>query len=241
MRPAAPIPVALLCHEGPPSVAYTVVRSRRKTMVVHVRHQCVEVRVPNAVSAQQVEAFVSAHQPWIRRTLERKASQHAELADISNGGVIYFKGRQLRVRFVSAACESVQATADELLICGKDLSPEAARRVLQGWLVKQALDTLPERTRALAQYFNVGHRLQDVVFRKTRSKWGHCTSSGRIQFNWLIMLAPDAVIDYMISHEVCHLRHMNHSQAFWQLLETVCPDYRTYVAWLRKHEHRLWF
>jgi predicted metal-dependent hydrolase len=241
MRPSALTHIALPCHDWPLSVAYNVVRSRRKTMVVHVRHQSVEVRAPYAVGAQQIQTFVSAHLPWIKRKLEQKAGQHREQADISNGGAIYFKGRQLNVRFVPTPFESVQLLADELQICGKDLSPEAARRVLQRWLMKQAADTLPGRTRALAKYFNVEHRLQEVVFRKTRTKWGHCTSSGRIQFNWLIMLAPDGVIDYMISHEVCHLLHMNHSRAFWQLLQSVCPDYRTYVTWLRKHEHRLWF
>ena len=117
---------------------------------------------------------------------------------------------------------------------------ETAARILQRWLLTQARLLLPGRTQALANYLQVGTRLKEVVFRKTKTKWGHCTSSGRIQFNWLIMMAPDAVIDYMIAHEVSHLLHMNHSKRFWNLVESVCPDYRTYVKWLKKHEHRLW-
>jgi predicted metal-dependent hydrolase len=113
--------------------------------------------------------------------------------------------------------------------------------VLKNWLMAQAREYLPQRTRALADHLQLGHKLSEVVFRKTRSKWGHCTAKGRIQYNWLIMLAPDGVIDYMICHEVCHLLHMNHSKKYWQAVASVCPDYKRYVGWLKRHEHRLFF
>lgn len=221
-------------------VDYTVVRGRRKTMAVHVRHQAVEVRVPFFVNQKQIHEFVSAHIPWIIRKLEHKAQQDAQRPDLRAGGSVYFKARALRVCFVPAVSELVEVTETEMRIHGKALSPERAARVLQRWLLAQAKEALPSRTKALAAYFQIPERLKEVVFRKTKSKWGHCTSSGRIQFNWLIMMAPDAVIDYMICHEVCHLLQMNHSPKFWALVESVCPDYRRYVRWLRTHEHRLW-
>jgi predicted metal-dependent hydrolase len=221
-------------------VDYTVVRGRRKTMAVLVRHETVEVRVPLFVSQAQIQDFVSSHAPWILRKLAHKAEQDAQRPDLREGGSLYYKARNLRVRFVSAVAEHVDVTAEEIRIHGRALTPERAARVLQRWLLALARECLPARTRALAEHLQLGARLKEVVFRKTRSKWGHCTSGGRIQFNWLIMLAPDAVIDYMICHEVCHLRHMNHSPQYWALVESVCPDHRRYVRWLRTHEHRLW-
>ena len=221
-------------------VDYTIVRGRRKTMAVHVRHQAVEVRVPLFVSQKQIHEFVSAHIPWIIRKLEHKAEQDAERPDLRDGGSVYYKARVLRVRFVPAVSEHVEVSDKEMRIHGRGLSSERAARVLQRWLLAEAKAALPARSKALAAYFQIPERLKEVVFRKTRSKWGHCTSSGRIQFNWLIMMAPDAVIDYMICHEVCHLLQMNHSPKFWALVESVCPDYRRYVRWLRTHEHRLW-
>ncbi len=221
-------------------VDYSVVRGRRKTMAVHVRHQAVEVRVPFFVSQTQIQDFVYTHIPWILRKLEHKAAQDSQRPDLCDGGTVYYKARALRVRLIPAMSEHVEITDTEMRLHGRGLTPERASKVLQRWLLAQARTVLPPRAEALAAYLQVAGRLREVVFRKTKSKWGHCTSTGRIQFNWLIMMAPDAVIDYMICHEVSHLLHMNHSPKFWALVESVCPDYRRYVRWLRTHEHRLW-
>jgi len=219
---------------------YTVLRSKRKTMVVHVRHQLVQVRAPKFVSDKDVRDFVVTHQQWILAKLEQKASQDAQRLDLSDGGRIFYKGRSLRIRFEQSPIETVTFTDSEFRIACRIANEASAAKALQRWLLAEAKAVLPSRTRALAAYFKVESRLKEVVFRKTKTKWGHCTSTGRIQFNWLIMLAPDAIIDYMICHEVSHLLVMNHSAKFWATVATVCPDYRTYVKWLRKHEHRLW-
>lgn len=209
-------------------------------MVVHVRHGSVEVRAPLFVSDDQIKGFVARHAQWILRKLEYKAGQEAQRLALVNGGSIYYKARTLKICFVADSRDDIVVTDKEFRVHGRRLNAETAARILQRWLLVQARTLLPARTQALANYLKVGTKLKEVVFRKTKTKWGHCTSSGRIQFNWLIMMAPDAVIDYMIAHEVSHLLHMNHSKRFWCLVESVCPDYRAYVKWLKKHEHRLW-
>lgn len=219
---------------------YEVLRSKRKTMVVHVRHQQVQVRAPKFVSDKDIREFVLAHQQWIVSKLDQKAGQDAQRLDLRDGGQIFYKGRSLRVCIVQSSQESIVTSDSEFRIATRIASEAGAAKTLQRWLIAQAKAVLPARTRALAAHFKVESRLQEVAFRKTKTKWGHCTSTGRIQFNWLIMLAPDAIIDYMICHEVSHLLVMNHSAKFWSLVATVCPDYRSYVKWLRKHEHRLW-
>lgn len=219
---------------------YEVLRSKRKTLVVHVRHQQVQVRAPKFVSDKEVRQFVVTHQQWILSKLEQKASHDAQRLDLRNGGRIFYKGRSLRVIIVQASLDSVSTTDSEFRISTRSATQGSAAKTLQRWLIGEAKAILPGRTRALAAHFKVDSRLKEVVFRKTKTKWGHCTSTGRIQYNWLIMLAPDAIIDYMICHEVSHLLVMNHSAKFWSLVESVCPDYRSYVQWLRKHEHRLW-
>ena len=219
---------------------YVVVRSRRKTMSLHVRHERVEVRVPVYVGDAEVARFVATHQAWIERKLEEKASQHAQRLQLVEGGVIFYKGKSLRVRLTRAMNERIEIAGNEFCLYCRQLDGSGPSRALARCLTEEAKSRLPARARALADYLGVGEKLKEVVFRKTKTKWGHCTTSGRIQFNWLIMLAPDAIIDYMICHEVSHLRVMNHSPKFWALVESVCPDYRRYVRWLRQHEHRLW-
>lgn len=219
---------------------YQIARSRRKTLAVHVRHGIVEVRAPLFVGDGEITRFVEAHRQWIVRKLELKSAQNAQRLDLRQGGQIFYKGRNLSIELVRGARESIETTATLFILTCRDDKGAGPARSLQRCLLQQAADVLPERTRALAAYLGAAERLQDVVFRKTKTKWGHCTSAGTIQYNWLIMLAPDAIIDYMICHEVSHLRVMNHSAKFWVLVESMCPDYRIYVKWLRKHEHRLW-
>ncbi len=219
---------------------YSIVRAARKTMAVYVRDERVEVRVPKYVSEAEISAFVYKHLGWINRKLAHRADQSKQLLTVEHGAQIFYKARALRIVFAESAIEGVQITAQELIIEGKKPEPQRAKKILEIWLLQQAKSYLPARTRALAAHLQVDHKLKEVVFRKTKTKWGHCTSSGRIQYNWLIMLAPDAIIDYMICHETCHLLQMNHSKKYWRLVESVCPDYRFYVGWLKQHEHRLW-
>lgn len=222
-------------------VAYTVVRSMRKTMVIHVQHQNVQVRVPFFVSKKQVERFVSEHEPWVLKMLEQKAKQEEQKPQLVDGGCIFYKGKTIPVSVQKATVESVDVRDGQLCIYVRNVQEAAIAKAVARWLQREAKQFLPQRTKALAQYLGQSDKFKEVVFRKTKTKWGHCTVDGRIQYNWLIMMAPDAVIDYMICHEVCHLRHMNHSKQFWALVGSVCPDYRLYQNWLKKHEHRLWF
>jgi len=227
--------------ENFPAFDYDIVRSaRRRTIVVQVQRGTVRVRAPHFVGDAEIRGFVDRHRKWIAEKLVQQAHRAAEQSRLAEGGSIFYKGRTLRVHWRSASHSGITVEGREFIIHGRNLSEERAGRILQQWLIRQARDVLPARSRALAAHLQVESRFKDVVFRKTRSKWGHCTTAGRIQFNWLIMLAPDAIIDYMICHEVCHLLHMNHSRQFWEAVESVCPDYRTYVKWLKDHEHRLW-
>lgn len=216
-------------------------RSRRRTLAVHVKDCRVEIRAPLALGEGAIARFVGQQAGWIRQRLEEQARQQQEHMRLVDGGRIHYKARDCEVSLRSATRGRVETEGRRFIIHCRDADPAAAEQVLRGWLMQQARDYLPERTEALARALGLQQRYRETVLRKTRSKWGHCTSGGRIQYNWLIMLAPDAVIDYMISHEVAHLRHMDHSRAFWALVGRLCPDYRHYRRWLREHGHQLWF
>lgn len=80
-----------------------------------------------------------------------------------------------------------------------------------------------------------------VSFRRQRTRWGSCTSAGRISLNWKLIAAPPAVIDYVIIHELAHLVHQNHSERFWRLVEQFCPERKVHGRWLRAHHHHFEF
>lgn len=230
----------LLALDGLPMACH-LVRSRRKSLAVHVRHDRIEVRAPLFVEREEVLGFLDRHRNWVCRKFEEKTQRATEELSLVHGSEILYKARRMTVKLSEAKRSGVTINGRVIDISAPGVDPEKAGRVMKSWLLNQARAYLPQRTQALAGHLGVGHKLHEVVFRKTRSKWGHCTAQGRIQYNWLIMLAPDGVIDYMICHEVCHLLHMNHSKQYWQAVAAVCPDYKRYVGWLKRHEHRLFF
>ena len=100
-------------------------------------------------------------------------------------------------------------------------------------LSKLMKHSLPEK---LAKYSKLlGVSYNRVSVRCQRSKWGSCSAKGNLNFNCLLMLAPEEVLDYVIVHELCHRRHMDHSKEFWAEVESVCPEYKAYRKWLREN------
>lgn len=100
-------------------------------------------------------------------------------------------------------------------------------------LKKQAKQALPERVAYWAPL--IGVRPGRIAVRCQKTRWGSCSTKGNLNFNCLLMLAPDGVIDYIVVHELCHLKHMNHSKHFYAEIEKVLPDYRQHQQWLKEN------
>jgi hypothetical protein len=98
-------------------------------------------------------------------------------------------------------------------------------------LADKALKYIPERTEYFAKKIGVDYGR--ITIRNQKTRWGSCSSKGNLNFNCLLMLTPSEVIDYVVVHELCHRKEMNHSKAFWREVEKVLPDYKVQVKWLR--------
>lgn len=111
------------------------------------------------------------------------------------------------------------------------------------------LETLEKRYRSAARaqfeqrcaYFHqfTGGSYTSVIIRDQKTRWGSCSSRGTLSFNYRLIFAPPAVLDYVVVHELCHLTHMNHSKEFWNMVGSVMPDYKTHKKWLREHGQEL--
>lgn len=99
-------------------------------------------------------------------------------------------------------------------------------------LANQALKYIPERVKYYARLMGV--KYGRITIRNQKTRWGSCSSKGNLNFNCLLMLTPTKVIDYVVVHELCHRKEMNHSKAFWSEVEKVLPDYRESVQWLKR-------
>lgn len=222
-------------------LACEVERSRRKTLAIHVSHDRVVVRCPWQASQRELRQFVENNREWIARRLHEEAQRHRESLRIERGATIFYRARELSIEFKEGRKQRVMIAGNRFVIQGHRLNAPRARTLVEDHLIDRASEYILPRARGLAGYLGVDHKIEEIRLRKTKTKWGHCTSTGILQYNWLIMLAPYSIIDYIISHEVCHLLHMDHSRRFWNAVESVCPNHRHYVDWLREHEHRFWF
>lgn len=216
--------------------AYQVVRSKRKTAAIHVSAKGVEVRIPTYVSDEWANDFVVSKQQWISQKLNEQTQKHRQVPIIAFGQTILVLGGQTILSFQIGKCKGWFSHEGELVYQAPcEPNAEQLSELLQGYFKQLAQHYLPNATQQAANRLSKGTRLQNVVFRRTKSKWGHCTSTGVIQYNWLIMGAPKTVIDYLVAHEVSHLVHHNHSPAFWQQVEVLYPGYQTQQAWLKQN------
>lgn len=94
---------------------------------------------------------------------------------------------------------------------------------------------------ARTAYFHsiTGGHYTSITIRDQKTRWGSCSSTGTLSFNYRLMFAPPRVLDYVVVHELCHLTHMNHSRDFWNLVASVMPDYKIYRSWLKEHGREL--
>jgi len=218
-----------------------IVRSTRKTLALYIKQQNVVVRCPLRARRSEVEEFITSNHAWIESRLFEESLREKQALRVERGGKIFYRARERAIVFKEGRKQRVVVVGDEFIIQGHKLTPAKAKIQVEDFLIDKASEYILPRARGLARYLGVEHKITEIKLRKTKSKWGHCTSTGVLQYNWMIMLAPYSIIDYMITHEVCHLLHMDHSERFWGRVESICPDCDHYINWLKEHEHRLWF
>lgn len=222
-------------------IPYTLVRSpRRKRLGLVMARSGIEVRIPQRCAAIHGHRFLQDNVQWVRAQLLRSRERAAEVPDYRYqwGEEFPWLGQRLLLER-AARPEDARIDRSAIRVYVRAKAPEPCQ--LQGALHKlyqrEALALLTEKSAEQAAL--LGLQPAAVRVRRTRSKWGHCTLRGELQYNWLICLAPESVVDYLVAHEVSHMRHHNHSQAFWQLVEQLCPDYKNLRQWLRENGHRL--
>jgi predicted metal-dependent hydrolase len=178
-------------------------------------------RAPERAAAQAVREL----EGWIerrRRTLARAASEVARPP-----GTVPYLGRDLRL-VPQPGRERVHRRGDELLVPKRD-----AAAALERWYRRQARAEIGPRLDAATA--RAGTTYEGLTIRGQKTRWASCSSRGHMSFNWRLLLAPEAVLDYVVEHEVCHLEVMDHSPRFWALLEARVPDWREHARWLRRY------
>lgn len=215
---------------GQAQIPYRVTPSRGKRISLGFAapEPVLVIRTPSGKLTSKERAFIEAKQAWLIRHYERLRQdwdkRQAFLDQLAKGTVPYL-GHLHRLELSPGPRSWVQVQEGIIYI----EAPLAAEAAARSAIIYNSLRTLAEvhltrRTRELAA--QTQSDIQQIRVKSQRSKWGSCSAKRNINLNWHLIFLPRALVDYLIIHELMHLREMNHSPRFWQWVETFCPDYR---------------
>lgn len=219
---------------GPPEIAVNLRRSaqaRRLNLRVSGLDGRVTLTMPRSLPLSEALAFLREKESWLRAAVGRVPGRQ----NVCPGQDILLRGRMLRIT-ENPATKRITETADALLVPRDPGGLRTPARVAAYLKTAAQTDLLP----AVDHYAGaLGHDFKALSLRDTRSRWGSCTTDGRLMFSWRLIMAPPDVLRYVAAHEVAHLRHMDHSRAFWGCVRGLMPDYTTHRDWLRVHGAKL--
>lgn len=188
----------------------TIVRSNRKTLAIQINPDLsVTVRAPIYASQREIERILKEKEGWIQKHIEKIREQEAKRKEMYGEKGEYGKSAEREY-----------------------LSNEEIHK-----LAEKALEYIPKRVSYFAK--QIGVTYGKITIRNQKTRWGSCSSKGNLNFNCLLMLTPPEVIDYVVVHELCHRKEMNHSGAFWAEVEKVIPDYKEQVKWLKENGEKI--
>lgn len=179
---------------------------------------------------EEAEAFLVRQRHWLAARLKRTPKPVAFVA----GAIVPLRGEAHEVAGTGQIRGQVEVAAGQVRVPG---GPDHIARRLSDWLKNEARGDLTARTYFHAERLEV--RPKSIKLKSQSTRWGSCSSAGHLNYNWRLILAPSFVLDYVVAHEVAHLREMNHSPAFWARVEETLPDMQRGKAWLKAHGAKL--
>ena len=230
---------------GDATIDFDVRRSsrRRKTIEISVDSNGVLVAAPMDVPGREVRAFVRKRAPWIiRHRAEAQKRVHNRFLD---GETLPYLGRPARMTFEAAGVEDPEVYFEDG--CFRVVEPpgldgqervRAIKEAVSNWFFYRAMERLPDDVDRWWPHLAYGPKPR-VLVRNQRRRWGSCASDGTIRLNWRLMLLPADLVDYVVVHELAHLRVRNHSPDFWNVVRGVMPDVQVRRRLLREAEKTL--
>ncbi len=214
-----------LPHSSGPIPYRLKVSTRRRTVGMRVDENGLTVNAPSHIGKKALESMLLERADWIITKLGEWQARQVQEMTWRDGEPLLFLGNSIRLGVtpdvrnrkprLEAGCLLISMPEPEnrVMVC---------RKVLQ-WYRREALDDFARRVQLLAA--RLGVTVQSISLSSARTRWGSCNSRGEIRLNWRLIQAPPHLIHYVAAHELAHLKEMNHSPKFWEIVETLCPEY----------------
>ena len=213
------------------AVAYQLRRSQRRTIGLAIDHRGLRVGAPTRARLGDIENLIHQHGQWVLDKLAAwRDRAHPGKLEITDGTVIFAVGEPLTIALTTLGRAHWQFGPGTIY-----LRPDAehpAGQLLERALREKARTVFAERLAIHAPLLGVA--LPALRLSAARTRWGSCNHRGDISLNWRLILMPLAIIDYVVAHELAHIREMNHSPRFWSVVEQLCPDWKARRLELRQ-------
>lgn len=210
---------------GERHIDYVLVRRYgRRGVGLKVDETGLTVSAPSTMPLARVEALVRESEPWVLRKIEEWRLRQVPLLSWQDGAPLPYRGIDLVLRTRAGPRPRAERVGAELQVTTPACTDIHVGRAVIAWYKRVARAHLEARTGELA--LRAGIEPPRLFLSSAMSRWGSCNSRGEVRIAWRLIKAPDAMIDYVICHELAHLRHMNHSRSFWAEVERQCPGHR---------------
>jgi predicted metal-dependent hydrolase len=217
---------------------YSLRRSARaRNIRITVGPEGVVLILPDRTAARHGHEFVAERAAWIERTLAKieVADDIVASRSLADGTTVPFVGWDLTLRLLDGPSGRVtlKPASGELWVRVPDHRRATVAAALERWYRRQAKDVFAERLDAVVE--RNGTSYERLAVRDQKTRWGSCSSSGTISFNWRLLLAPEPVLDYVVEHEAAHIEVRDHSSRFWDLMDARVAGWRESRLWLKRH------
>jgi len=230
------------------TIPYTIVKTRRrKTIGIIIdRNGEVKVHVPYGAAERQIYEVVQKKADWIIEKVNEVKERNSNLTSRQyiSGEKLLYLGKEYTLEVVEKDLKKAGVHLNdntmEVHISG-ELSGENRKKAIKEALIKWYRERMAEIVKERIDKYALQLKVFPckVVIKDQKTRWGSCSEKGNINLNWRLIMAPLHIIDYVIVHEMCHLKVMNHSKDFWTLVESVLPDYRESRKWVKVNGNRL--
>ena len=215
-----------------------LIRSKRKTVGLEVTPEALLiVRAPRNLSQKEIYEIVDKESRWILKNQHFFRANQSRIREKNfvEGEKFLFIGRSYRLRIVSNAPRKL--TVDDKFFYLSEEWIDSAREIIESWYRQRANEVVSER----AEYYSQlsGIKFKRVNITNAKKRWGSCGARGQLNVAWRLVMAPLRVIDYVIVHELSHIKVRKHSASFWRTVEMTIPGYKLDEKWLRDNGHFL--
>ncbi len=230
-----------------------VIRERRSNSRISLLKDKINIRLPKKLSQKKSQVQILEFLNWAEKKIDKKEVYKAQEIKLDNFNRIYtILDKRFQVKLVKTRMKSFKAVNEgeliyivipENFLTPENFSVSLLKRKATTGIMKIFQSEFEKQIHHLHEYAlpYIGRGMTSLKFTYTSSKWGSCHSDGQIRLSSRLLFAPEFVRRYVVLHEFAHLKHMNHSRHFWQLVEKICPDYKKAMEYLKKEEERIDF